>query len=65
MNLLKYVEEITLLNPENATVLETDIANIRGWAKIMVSMVKTKEMIFCQPNPKLTVFLTNWIVLHD
>jgi hypothetical protein len=39
--------------------LETEIANIMEWArknKMMVNMVKIKEMIFHRPNPKLIVF---------
>ena len=58
--LIKYADDVTLLNPENATVsLETEIANIMEWArknKMTVNMVKTKEMIFHRPNPKLIVF---------
>ena len=58
--MLKYADDVTLLNPENATVsMEDEIVNIMDWArknKMTINMVKTKEMIFHQPNPKLIVF---------
>jgi hypothetical protein len=58
--LLKYADDVNLVNPENVTAsLETEIANIMEWArrnKMMVNMVKTKEMIFHQPNSKLSAF---------
>jgi hypothetical protein len=58
--LLKYADDVTLLNPENAVVsMETEVAHILEWAtknKMTVNMVKTKEIIFHRSNPKLIIF---------
>jgi hypothetical protein len=59
-SLLKYADDVTLLNPENAILsMETEVAHIMEWArknKMTVNMVKTKEIIFHRSNPKLIIF---------
>ena len=58
--LLKYADDVTLLNPENSTTsAEDEMANIINWAnqnKMFINMIKTKEMVFHRPNPRPTVF---------
>ena len=58
--LLKYADDVTLLNPENSTTsAEDEMANIINWAnqnKMFINMIKTKEMVFHRPNPRHTVF---------
>ena len=57
--LLKYADDITLLNPENASIsAESEMENIMNWAKqnkMVLNMVKTKEMVFHRPNPRLVL----------
>jgi hypothetical protein len=57
---LKYADDVTLLNPENAVVsTEIEVAHILEWArknKMTVNVVKTKEMISHRSNPKLINF---------
>jgi len=58
--MLKYADDVTLLNPDNATVsAESEMANIIDWArrnKMAINMIKTKEMIFHRPNPRQIIF---------
>jgi hypothetical protein len=58
--LLKYADDVTLLNPENVVVsMETEVAHILDLArenKMPVNMVKTTAMIFHRLNPKLIIF---------
>jgi hypothetical protein len=58
--LLKYADDVTLLNPEIATTsAESEMANIINWAchnKMTINMLKTKEMIFHRPNPRNIIF---------
>ena len=59
-HLLKYADDISLLNPDNATTsAEAEMANILTWAsrnKMIVNMIKTKEMVFHRPNPRQLIF---------
>ena len=61
--LMKYADDMTLLNPENAkTSAETEMKNILGWAtrnKMIVNMLKTKEMVFHRPNPRQFICTSN------
>jgi len=54
--LLKYADDSTLLCPENTgTSVELEMAHIIDWAKnnkMLLNLLKTKEMVFHRPNPR-------------
>ena len=58
--LLKYADDCTLLCPESSnTSIELEMANIMLWAnnnKLLLNLLKTKEMVFHRPNPRNIVF---------
>jgi hypothetical protein len=58
--LLKYADDVTLLNPGNAVVfMDTEVAHVMEWArqnKMSINMAKTKEIIFHRSNAKLIIF---------
>jgi len=58
--LLKYADDSTLLCPENTgTSVELEMAHIIEWAKtnkLLLNLLKTKEMVFHRPNPRIIVF---------
>ena len=57
----KYADDTTLLVPETSDLdLCTEWENIKTWAKdnaLIINMNKTKEVVFCQPNPRLDLRL--------
>ena len=58
--LLKYADDCNLMCPENTpTSVEQEMQHILQWAstnKLLLNLIKTKEMIFHWPAPKLFVF---------
>lgn len=58
--LLKYADDCDLMCPENTTTsVEVEMAHIMQWAstnKLLLNLIKTKEMIFHRPNPHQIVF---------
>ena len=70
--LLKYADDVTLFNPENAsTTAELEMDHIFNWAssnKMTVNLIKTKEMVFHRPNPRsliLPACLNNIDRVHE
>ena len=61
--LLKYADDSTLLCPENTgTSVELEMAHIVEWAKsnkLLLNLLKTKEMVFHRPNPRKLMFPDN------
>ena len=55
--LLKYADDSTLINPETVkTSLEEEMTNIMSWAsinKVLINLIKTKEIVFTRPNPRM------------
>ena len=58
--LLKYADDSTLLCPENTgTSVELEMAHIIEWSKtnkLLLNLLKTKEMVFHRPNPRRILF---------
>ena len=57
--LFKYADDTTLLVPEHTDVcLEDEFGALRHWAainKMLLNMLKTKELVFHRPDPRLYV----------
>ena len=57
--ILKYADDSSLLCPEKLPVtVENEMANIIRWSqenKLLINMLKTKEMVFHRPNPRLYI----------
>lgn len=58
--LLKYADDSTLLCPEHTTTpIEDEVRHVIKWAalnKLLINLLKTKEMVFHRPNPRHMVF---------
>ena len=58
--LLKYADDSSVLCPEHTTTpIEEEVKHIMQWAttnKLLINLLKTKEMVFHRPNPRQIVF---------
>ena len=57
--LFKYADDTTVLVPSDSDVdLEDEFANVKQWTKdnkMMLNIIKTKEIVFRRPNPRLSL----------
>ena len=57
--ILKYADDSSLLCPEKSPVtVEDEMQNVIRWSeqnKLLINMLKTKEMVFHRPNPRLYI----------
>ena len=57
--MFKYMDDTNLIVPENTDVcLLEEFDHIKEWArknKMIINMLKTKEIVFRRPNPRLCI----------
>ena len=58
--LVKYADDTNLLVPSDLdTELVDEFDNVKAWAsvnKMIINLLKTKEIVFHRPNPKLVIY---------
>jgi len=58
--LVKYADDTNLLVPSDSdTELVDEFVNVKAWAsynKMIIRLLKTKEIVFRRPNPKLVMY---------